>query len=208
MPSPSPSAGSTNSAASLVSEGRKSTTSAGAAGAKKFGKYLQKTFRLDTALNLEHFRRLNYLFFKDENRLTLVVTSPSTSDLSKDNNPESVRQRKCQTLTPGSAMLPVPPEFELKRARSRSLKVKSRQGSRSSSVKGANRKSMAAGAVDASKFLMANYSVNAQRPQHILKIAEWKSTQQDSSSSENESESEDSEDSDFESEIPGNEKKP
>ena len=38
MPSPSPSAGSTNSAASLVSEGRKSTTSGGAAGAKKFGK--------------------------------------------------------------------------------------------------------------------------------------------------------------------------
>jgi len=37
MPSPSPSVGSTNSAASLVSEGRKSTTSAGAAGAKKFG---------------------------------------------------------------------------------------------------------------------------------------------------------------------------
>merc|ERR1711953_338692 len=37
MPSPSPSAGSTNSAASLVSEGRKSTTSGGAAGAKKFG---------------------------------------------------------------------------------------------------------------------------------------------------------------------------
>ena len=147
------------------------------------------------------------MFFKDENRLTLVVTSPSTSDLSKDNNPASERQRKCQTLTPGSAMLPVPPEFELKRARSRSLKVKSRQGSRSSSVRGANRKSMAAGAVDASKFLMANYSVNAQRPQHILKIAEWKSTQQDSSS-ENESESEDSEDSDFESEIAGIKKKP
>ena len=147
------------------------------------------------------------MFFKDENRLTLVVTSTSNSDLSKD-NPESERQRKCQTLTPGSAL--IPPEFELKRARSRSLKVKSRQGSRSSSVKGSNRKSMAAGAIDASKFLMANYSVNAQRPQHILKIAEWKSTQQDSSSeSESESEdSEDSEDSDFESEIPGNEKNP
>ena len=39
MPSPSPSNGSTTSSTSLVSEGRKSTTSGGnAQGAKKFGK--------------------------------------------------------------------------------------------------------------------------------------------------------------------------
>ena len=42
MPSPSPSNGSTTSSTSLVSEGRKSTTSAGnnAQGGKKFGKSL------------------------------------------------------------------------------------------------------------------------------------------------------------------------
>jgi hypothetical protein len=43
MPSPSPSNGSTASSTSLVSEGRKSTTSGGAqAGGKKFGEFPPK----------------------------------------------------------------------------------------------------------------------------------------------------------------------
>ena len=158
MPSPSPSNGSTTSSTSLVSEGRKSTTSAGnsAQGGKKFGKSL-------ISRNFCHFWKnfINHSFSHKKSDIPQITTEDDQIE---------IEPKKSETLKPGLSSTEIFAEFE----NSEDIIRKKRPYSIGHNVN----------AVKAAQFLLQNYNYLAPKCQdRILKFETYRRSRH---SSENE----------------------